>query len=300
MPFKLGSNRVPYDKDGRRLCGTPGCTFFDEHDGPCSNAVPLEKRPRYQPPPPKPKAAPSEPKKKRQRQFNPEDASSAADVPPEVDLRPAVQTVRKDGLHDFYHVHRWGQPLPPGPVAAVNGNASDDEADDTWRLDEVARRTRRRPEVSDANARFMEAWNAHVHALPTPLVSDRMLPEACRRFVLGHDVAELGPGGDLHFALREHLQVLWEHNLLHRDDVHDCLVLAAQPRDGANAEPIESCNHCARPLHEPHCALHGRERGAAAWPTLSTFNRTLPAGVDPANAMANVVEPGWVGGDRSK
>ena len=128
MPFKLGSNRVPYDKDGRRLCGTPGCTFFDEHDGPCSNAVPLEKRPRYQPPPPKPKAAPSEPKKKRQRQFNPEDASSAADVPPEVDLRPAVQTVRKDGLHDFYHVHRWGQPLPPGPVAAVNGNASDDDS----------------------------------------------------------------------------------------------------------------------------------------------------------------------------
>ena len=73
-----------------------------------------------------------------------------------------MQAARADGLRHFYHVHRWGLPLPDGPVEARTGNASDDEADETWRLDETARRTCARKDVSAADAHFMELWNGHV------------------------------------------------------------------------------------------------------------------------------------------
>ena len=287
----MPKSRAVWAKDGcTRLCGTPGCTKIDQHDGPCSNAVPLEKRPRYQMPPPKPRAQPPEPKKRRRPKtavsedaFSAEASAAAANLP-ELDLRPAVQAERKDGLRKFYHVHRWGAPLPDGPVAALAGNASDDEVDGEWRREEVERRTRRRPEVSDTDASFIEAWNAHVHALPTRLVSDRMLPEACRRFVTGRDAAALRPGAPLHRALRAHLTVLWEHNLLQSDDVHDCLLLS-QP---ASASAGAGCAKCARPLHESHCALAGRARGAAAWPTFNKFSSQ----VDQAAILAATVRSG--------
>ena len=284
-----------FSSDGTlRLCGTPGCTLHDHHAGPCSNALPLAKRARYQPPPPKPKQQkPCEPK--RQRKQRAEDLlvdAVAADAPPPLSLvKPAVQGTRKDGLQRFYHVHRWGTPLPDGPVAALTGGASDDEAGDDWRREEIARRTRSRPEVNEADAAFMEAWNAHVASLKPRLVSDRMLPEACRRFAQAH-AAVLSDGAPLHAPFRAHLRVLWEHNLLHRDDVHDCLTLVDIVLRGAAAKSggAAVCPECARPRHESHCALAGRTRGAAAWPCL----QTIPAAswADQQAALAPALRPG--------
>ena len=242
-----------FSEDEVRLCGTPGCTFRDYHDGPCSNAINLDKRQRYCPPP-KQRPAPKAPKRKRRNE------DGLARAAPALDSTPAEQSQRADGLSSFYHVHCWGQPLPDGPVAAVSGNASDDEADDEWRLEESAQRARARPEVSAADASFIAAWNAHVASLPTRLVSDRMVAEACRRFVQAR-ASELRRGAPLERSFRAHLRVLWEHNLLHRDDVHDCLELAFN-EDSERAR----CGECARPLHESHCALAGRARGVAAWP----------------------------------
>ena len=201
----------------------------------------------------------------------------AATVPtedaPALSLEPAEQAVRSDGLRRYYHVHRWGTALPDGPVGAITGNASDDEADDGWRREESARRTRARAEVSAADARLAEAWNAHVAALKTRLVSDRMLPEACRLFVRAH-APELQRSASFHRSFRAHLRVMWEHNLLHRDDVQDCLVLvsalaqagAKKGGSGSGGEAaVAVCSECTRPLHEAHCALAGRPRGAPAW-----------------------------------
>jgi len=253
----IGKAGARHDAKGRRLCASPGCTYFDFHNGACSNAQPLEKRPRYVPPPPRPKPPPRTP--------NPEKKRKRPEAPPDpIEEPPAVQAARADGLRHFYHVHRWGLPLPDGPVEARTGNASDDEADETWRLDETARRTCARKDVSAADAHFMELWNGHVQRLTVRLVSDRMLPAACRSFARAHADA-LRRGARLHRCLREHLRVLWEHNLLHRDDVHDCLVLVGTTTD--DVLPPSVCNECARPLHESHCALAARVRGAAAWPS---------------------------------
>lgn len=67
-----------------------------------------------------------------------------------------------------------------------------------------------------------------------------------------------------------HLFTLWEHNLLHQEDVHDCVLIVDATAATASGEPgrpvAELCTACERPLHEPHCALFGVSRGVAAWP----------------------------------
>ena len=259
-------DRVRWSEDGKiRLCGTPGCTFKDRHDGPCSNAVPLTKRPRVSLPAPQPKHREKLPSKRKQRERKPAAKKDDDDL---LSLVPAEQAERPDGLRKYYHVHRWGTPLEDGPVAAVAGGASDDEMDEGWRLDESTSRVRTRPEVSAEDADFIAAWNAHVKSLTTRLVSDRMLPEACRTFAVAR-ASELRAGAPLHRSFRAHLRVMWEHNLLHRDDVQDCLGLLEEEEEAA-AAPLR-CPDCARPLHEPHCALAARARGAAAWPSGSNF-----------------------------
>ena len=282
---------------------SPSLSFSlsDFHEGPCTTDEPTSKRPRYCPPPPKPRKSASEREEERNARRRAR-ASHDADAepfdgadPPPINHKPALQFALPSGLRRFYHVHRWGVPLADGPIEALTGNASDDDVDEDWRLDEQRRRSRSRPELSDSETEFMSLWNVHVQSLP-PLVSDRMLPEACRRFALKHAALlreKPGETAPLRTAFREHLSVMWQHNLLHQDDVRDCLLLAESYTSSASAsasaassasEQISArelfaqasssaelvcCPKCLRPVHESHCALAGRARGAAAWPTQS-------------------------------
>ena len=79
-----------------------------------------------------------------------------------------------------------------------------------------------------------------------------------------------------------HLFTLWEHNLLHLEDVHDCVLIIGVPgRRGSGItgdlsshieEPLlDLCTDCKRPLHERQCALFGAPRGAASWPALNSI-----------------------------
>ncbi|KAL3902515.1 MAG: hypothetical protein SGPRY_012040 [Prymnesium sp.] len=176
-----------------RRCGTPGCHLVDGHVGFCSTLVVPSKRKRT-------------PKSERSS-----GSSTRADPVPEQQVLPS-------GLHKFYHSQRWGVPLPKGPVKAEN---SDDEAEEGWCLQQTEQRIRARPEVTAHAAELMTLWNAHVHSAP-PIVSDRMLPEVCRHFAFHHAPV-------LAHSLREcflsHLFTLWEHNLLHKEDVNDCIVI---------------------------------------------------------------------------
>lgn len=207
----------------QRKCGTPGCTLPDWHEGPCSTFLTEGKRKRLMvqpPPPPKKKpvvgaqstiSIPSElgaARAKRMRRVAP---------PSQV---PAEQSSLPNGLQRFYHVHRWGVPLPAGPVDC--GAGSDAEADEGWRFKALAQRTEARSEVGEVDGAFTRLWNAHVHALRPPLVSDRMLPGTCRQFARGNAAVLAGPLRD---SFTEHLIVLWEHNLLHRCDVDDCIAI---------------------------------------------------------------------------
>ena len=146
----------------------------------------------------------------------------------------------------------------------------------------------------------MKLWNAHV-AASEKLVSDRALPAACRSFARAHAAAL---STRLRRPLLEHLLTLCDHQLLHRDDAHDCLLIAdavaggaggsgggpspkkrkkgggspaasSSAADGADGDGVlgarlqlrpSLCDECGRPLHEESCALRGRGRGAAAWP----------------------------------
>ena len=239
--------------DGQRLCGTKGCTLRDFHVGPCSNEI-LDsgKRPRYVPPPPPPpkRKAPAAdlPKQKRKAPA----VSQLAAAP----ATPAEQQTMPSGLSLYYHATRWGVPLPEGPVSL---DCSDDEVDESWRLRETSARTAARDGVTASEAALCTLWNAHVSALP-PLVSDRMVPDACRSFARAHAAAL---ASELHAAFLSHLLVLTDHNLLHRDDVQDCLLIA---RSAAGVADVRLCEECSRPVHEASCALSGRTRGAAAWP----------------------------------
>ena len=309
----------PSNAAAGRRCGTPGCDLRDFHDGPCTVDQPSSKRPRYVPPPPKPRVQRSTSggsgmdggAKKRRRRKRPlvvggggdppdgadgedaeSDGSSAANVDKEPP-KPAIQFELPSGLHRFYHVHRWGVPLAEGPVEALTGNGSDGEGDEDWRHDERLRRMRTRPELEGDERELMARWNAHVQALETPLVSDRSLTDACRRFAVAH-AGDLS--GSLRAAFRAHLEVLWEHNLLHRDDILDCLVLAessAGAGAGAGAgdatcfASAAACQKCLRPVHESHCALARRVRGAAAWPS----SRPDLVGLD-ASELASALLPG--------
>jgi hypothetical protein len=277
--------------EGMRLCGTPGCTKEDFHPGPCTNDEPKSRREHL--PLPVNSRAPCKRKRSLVREEGGKHGGAstgagasalgvmyvrpaAADAEPEADPRTALQVTLPSGLERFYHVHSWGVPLPKGPVEAVAGGGSDDEADVEWRLDESSRRTRARAEVGPVEAELMALWNEHVQAHP-PTVSDRMLPALCRKFATAHR-ARLS-SERLRQPFREHLLVLWEHNLLHRDDVHDCLLLAGT---AASVSGLNPCRECGRPTHERHCELATRVRGAAAWPHRSSVG-------DPEDVAAAVL-----------
>jgi len=199
---------------------------------------------------------------------------------------PPQQSLHPNGLHRYYHALRWGVPLPEGPLAENAG--SDRELSEAWRLEEVDERIRERDNVTALQAELMGLWNAHIDALQ-PLVSQRALPKACRQFASEH-------ASRLATQLREpflcHLTILWEHNLLHHEDVQDCLVIIdSRAKEGGEGSgdgllssrrlAVDYCSACTRPLHEPHCALAGRVRGAAAGPAgggSAREGRVLPGG----------------------
>ena len=122
----------PMRNDVRR-CGTPGCTLPDFHKGPCEGQTPLGSRPK-----PsnfserkKDQVRPCDTKEKRPKRPKQESPAVAAEPPPE-------QYVHPSGLARFYHTHRWGVPLPLGPVA--EDADSDEELDESWRLSETEER----------------------------------------------------------------------------------------------------------------------------------------------------------------
>lgn len=234
------------------MCGTPGCTRKDYHVGLC-NIVGLtvsSKRPRVQVLEPVQPSAPepSAPSIRRMRRPRP--------APDQFAAVPAQQELLPSGLHKFYHAARWGVPLPDGPVL---DNYANDKVDEEWRLSQDRQRIAGRTGVSASQLKFMSIWNSHVHNLP-PLVSDRMLPEACRVFADEH--AELLAAELLQpFVL--HLLTLGEHNLLHRADIEDCLLITARATLASEAAST-LCSECTRPLHEETCALARRPRGIAS------------------------------------
>ena len=219
--------------DGRRICGTPGCNLPDFHKGPCAGWAPKKRvsqpvmqlnvrpEPVRSRAPAKPKRPYYPPKPKTAEELAAEAAAEAAA------RKPAEQRVLPSGLWPFYHAHRWGVPLPPGPVPPDEG--SDDELDETWRAREAERRIDGRRGVDPADAELMKLWNAHV-AASEKLVSDRALPAACRAFARAHAAAL---STRLRRPLLEHLLTLCDHQLLHRDDAHDCLLIADAVAGGA-------------------------------------------------------------------
>ena len=267
-----------FGSDGIRLCGTPGCTLPDHHAGPCSNWV-TAKRERYVPPPPpapKPKAAPAErkPKPAKERPASP----------------PPVQELLPSGLYKYYHPLRWGVPLPAGPVDGDGAVRCDEaEADEGWRLEQAAARTRARPEVGGAQADLMALWNAHIAALP-PIASDRALTRICRTFCREH-AAQLA--AELRAPLLSHLATLVSHQLLDPAGAHDCLTIvdalgadadaASASADGVlRARPVrglELCPDCARPRHAENCrrqqAGPAEATAAAAGPSSSTHPASM-------------------------
>ena len=129
----LGAPRAGSKMRKGRRCGTPGCTLDDFHKGPCESHDPLGTRPK-----PanfserkKDRLRPPDAKEKRPKRPKPAAPAVAAEPPPE-------QYVDPSGLSRFYHTHRWGVPLPLGPVAE-DAN-SDDELDESWRLSETEER----------------------------------------------------------------------------------------------------------------------------------------------------------------
>ena len=220
----------------KRLCGTPGCTQADFHDGPCDGDAPTSKRQRIVVLAPEPKRTTTNnsggersPGRGRGRAAK-VDASGLTGTATEVAAPriPATQGTMPNGLQRFYHAHQWGVPLPSGQVE-VDGGGSDEEVDDNWRLEEIARHTEARPEVAQSDRSLMSLWNAFVRSGPS-MVSDRMLPEACRRFAQAHTETLRT---DLRGAFRAHLRVLWEHNLLHQVDVQVRTLASAYPPSSA-------------------------------------------------------------------
>ena len=122
-----------------RSCGTPGCRLHDFHNGPCENQEPVGTRP---------KPTNFDERKKAQRANRPHDAEGKRPKRPKPTVPafpaepPPEQCVAPSGLSRFYHTHRWGVPLPLGPVAE-DAN-SDDELDESWRLSETEERLRSR------------------------------------------------------------------------------------------------------------------------------------------------------------
>ncbi len=271
-------------KSGRRKCGTHGCNLVDFHPGPHSNELLDQgKRSRttvHAPPPKKKPRVKAAPPRRKPLQVPVVQRGTV----------PAEQRTRPDGTSLYYHATRWGVPLPDGPVALEP--CSEDEVDEGWRLSETSARIASRPDVTQAERALAVLWNAHVALLP-PLVSDRMVPDACRRFARAHCERLCG---ELRVPFLSHLLLLSKHNLLHRDDVHDCLLLARLPpppepkqdqarqrrgakvavgdqndvaasptADGPSPSSVQLCGSCSRPIHDTRCALHGRPRGVATW-----------------------------------
>ena len=152
-----------------RRCGTPGCLLPDYHDGLCQPLLVTAKRERLPVLAPAPAKAPRRviPKRAPKQPIEPQP------------LKVAEQGIMSSSMHKFYHVHRWGLPLPDGPVEC--DACSDDEVDESWRLDEMERRTRSRAEVSPNEARLARLWNEHLES-SDPIVSDRMLTSTCHEF----------------------------------------------------------------------------------------------------------------------
>jgi len=251
--------------DGVRLCGTPGCTLPDFHAGPCSNAASLGRRREHNIKLPynekaaqqllRGEAAAIKASKREQRERKKQQRPVAAERP--VSPPPPQQRL-PSGLARFYHPLEWGVPLREGPVEADPVPPSWRHEAGAWQLEQAADRIRSRRGVGEAEAAFMDLWNGAVQRSErSRLVSDRCLPALCRAFAVQH-AAELR---GLAAPFRSHLEVLRQHNLLHPEDVRDCLVLSSPD---AAASP---CARCSRPRHERHCPLHGVRRGAACWPT---------------------------------
>lgn len=157
------------------------------------------------------------------------------------------QQLQENGLYRFYHPLRAGEPLPDGPVAPA-ASEPDSEFSCKWMLEEVFQRIRKRSGLCEAQADLMVLWNSFVEER-RPISSDRKLPQLCRRFALEHATSLTST---LREAFVEHLVILWEFNLIHTDDIDDCIILI----DG---DYKQLCKTCFSPM--PGC-LHG----AALWP----------------------------------
>jgi len=264
-------------KHGR--CGTPGCTLPDFHNGPCTTDAPVGKRPRpanlEEPNKFRKIAKASGAEKPRPRPPKPE-KNAILDATP-----PPAQGLLSSGLHRFYHAHRWGVALPPGPVA--DDCDSDNELDESWRLSETEERVRARGVATPAEIDFMLLWNCHVQRHSAPLVSDCGVPRACRSFARAH--AEQLRSAPLRAPLLAHLQTLAAHRLLGREDVAHILLIVdgggggggkSPPKGGgkspkrsqpagagtaagvapapARAGSVETCDRCVRPRHQAGCA----------------------------------------------
>mmetsp|Transcript_21911 Transcript_21911/g.66548 ORF Transcript_21911/g.66548 Transcript_21911/m.66548 type:complete len:312 (+) Transcript_21911:47-982(+) len=265
--------------DGRRLCGSLGCEKEDHHLGPCSTEESESRRSRKA-------ILPYNERKAQERIFYEQIKKPMAKRPckvkpeePKVEEPPPVQELLPSGLYRFYDPIHWGVPLPLGAVHSCSTSPEWLQEADKWKLTQTADRIKSRSSVSGRAAQFMILWNEFIHSTDrSSLVSDRCMPRICRSFAHTH-AAILAADLRMHFD--EHLQTLAAHNLLHGDDVHDCLVIAGATNtltgDGskkiadshrARCDSVTFCRACTRPVHEQHCNLFGKPHGAAKWPIL--------------------------------
>ena len=170
--------------------------------------------------------------------------------PPE---KPPEQGKLPSGLYRYYDPLNLGVPLPDGLIdpSSMGVPAEAIAKEREWRFGLLEERMHTREHISSAAKRFMLLWTKHVEETPkSERVLERQMPNLVRRFT---DTHALRLALEMRNPFIAHLCIMAEHNLLHKDDLQDCLLLlearTAEARTAAEAraaaEPSAPANSAA-------------------------------------------------------
>ena len=170
--------------------------------------------------------------------------------PPE---KPPEQGKLPSGLYRYYDPLNLGVPLPDGLIdpSSMGVPAEAIAKEREWRFGLLEERMHTREHISSAAKHFMLLWTKHVDETPkSERVLERQMPNLVRRFT---DTHALRLALEMRNPFIAHLCIMAEHNLLHKDDLQDCLLLlearTAEARSAAEAraaaEPSAPANSAA-------------------------------------------------------